>query len=87
MAARAGHIPGARSVPFASMLDEQGRFLPKDALRGKLPASGTLVPYCHIGQQATVIYFTARMLGREVRLYDGSFRDWAGREGYPVVKD
>ena len=31
-----------------------------------------VISYCHIGQQATVVYFAARLLGRDARLYDGS---------------
>ena len=39
----------------------------------------TIVGYCHIGQQATAMLFGARLLGYDVRLYDGSFQDWAQR--------
>jgi len=44
----------------------------------------TIVTYCHIGQQATVLYFVARYLGVEARLYDGSFQDWSSRPELPV---
>jgi thiosulfate/3-mercaptopyruvate sulfurtransferase len=43
------------------------------------------VSYCHIGQQASLVWLAARMLGYEARLYDGSFEDWSGREDLPVV--
>jgi thiosulfate/3-mercaptopyruvate sulfurtransferase len=77
---RAGHIPGARNVPFSSLLDE-GRLKPEPALRSLMGAPrGTVVSYCHIGQQATVLYFVARYLGFEARLYDGSFQDWSTRQ-------
>jgi thiosulfate/3-mercaptopyruvate sulfurtransferase len=87
---RAGHIPGARNVPFTSLLTEKGRLKPPDALRallyngrgGSKPA--LTVSYCHIGQQATVIYFVARYLGIDARLYDGSFQDWSMRPDLPV---
>ena len=42
--------------------------------------------YCHIGQQATVPYFVARMLGFDVRLYDGSFEEWAKASAAPVTR-
>jgi thiosulfate/3-mercaptopyruvate sulfurtransferase len=46
--------------------------------------AGTGVTYCHIGQQATVPYFAARLAGLEARLYDGSFQDWSARAELPV---
>jgi thiosulfate/3-mercaptopyruvate sulfurtransferase len=42
------------------------------------------VSYCHIGQQATVIYFAARYLGYDARLYDGSWEDWSAHKELPA---
>jgi thiosulfate/3-mercaptopyruvate sulfurtransferase len=82
---RAGHIPGARSVPFNTAFDEQGHLKPASALAEALGGSGkTVISYCHIGQQATVLYFVARTLGLDVRLYDGSFQDWSSRPELPI---
>jgi thiosulfate/3-mercaptopyruvate sulfurtransferase len=81
---RAGHIPGARSVPFPTLLDTNGKLKPVAALRQALPPGKVDVTYCHIGQQATVLYFVARYLGNEARLYDGSFQDWSTRSDLPV---
>jgi thiosulfate/3-mercaptopyruvate sulfurtransferase len=86
---RAGHIPGARSVPFSSMFGEDGRLKPVADLRRIMNGSDgrtspLTVSYCHIGQQATVLYFVARYLGMDVRLYDGSFQDWSRRPDFPV---
>ena len=74
-----------------TFFDENGRFKPKDEIRGILAlstgkkANALRVTYCHIGQQATVPYFAARMLGMPVRLFDGSFQEWASHEDLPVV--
>jgi thiosulfate/3-mercaptopyruvate sulfurtransferase len=83
---RAGHIPGARNVPYNSLLGENGTLKPAEALRAALEAEkpGLRVSYCHIGQQATVLYFVARYLGLDARLYDGSFQDWSRRTELPV---
>ena len=80
---RAGHIPGARNVPYPSVFDEHGKLKPEPVLRGML-APRTTVSYCHIGQQATVLYFVARYLGLDARLYDGSFQEWSRRTDLPV---
>jgi thiosulfate/3-mercaptopyruvate sulfurtransferase len=49
----------------------------------------TVVTYCRTGNQAALAYFVARYVGyRDVRLYDGSFIEWAGRpaDQYPVSR-
>lgn len=86
---RAGHIPGARNAPFTSVLAEDGKLKPLQSLQAILHAGGGQEPaltvsYCHIGQQATVLYFVARYVGLDARLYDGSFQDWSGRSELPV---
>jgi len=87
---RAGHIPGARNVPVAALLDEQGKFKGRAELAAILEAAGVrrgvpVVAYCHIGMQASVLYFVARYLGYDARLYDGSFEDWSRRAELPVA--
>ncbi|MBL0156480.1 MAG: sulfurtransferase [Bryobacterales bacterium] len=80
---RAGRIPGARNVPFPSVFGADGKMKPKAEL-ARMIGSKPVVTYCHIGQQATVVYFVARYLGLEARLYDGSFQEWSGRKELPV---
>ncbi len=86
---RTGHLPGARSIPFTSVTDSVGRFLPDTALRRIFQEAGVsqrdeIVAYCHIGQQATAVVFAARLLGYNARLYDGSFQDWSQRDELAV---
>jgi len=86
---RPGHIPSAVNVPFVSLLDGT-RIKDEAALREIFIAAGVkpgteIVSYCHIGQQASLVWLAARILGLEARLYDGSFEDWSGRDDLPVV--
>jgi len=81
---KSGHIPGAVSVPWPDLIDEQLHLKDAAVLRQKFEAAGvqpgdTVVTYCHIGQYASAVLFAARTLGYPVKLYDGSFQDWAMR--------
>lgn len=88
---KAGHIPGAKNIPFNSLMNDSMQVLPKDELRRIFTTAGvqqgdTVVAYCHIGQQATVVLFSARLLGHPIKLYDGSFTDWEARK-LPIEND
>jgi thiosulfate/3-mercaptopyruvate sulfurtransferase len=88
---RPGHIPGAVSIPFSSLVDEQGKLKPPAELERSFAGAGVrsgerVVSYCHIGQQASLVYFVARYLGYDARLYDGSFEDWSRHTDLPVEK-
>jgi len=89
---RGGHIPGARSIPFSTVVDDKtNKFKTADALRALFSTAGvkendSVATYCHIGQQASLLYFVARYLGYDAHLYDGSFQDWSQRSELPVEK-
>lgn len=82
---KTGHIAGALSVPFSSLVGEDLKFKNADDLQAAFSKAGvkpgdTVVAYCHIGQQATATIFGARLLGYKVLLYDGSLEDWSRRD-------
>ncbi len=88
---RVGHIPGAYNVPFPSMVDSLGYLKRPDQLRDlfrsvRAEPGDTVVSYCHIGQQATLVWFGARLAGYAARLYDGSFTEWSNLRQHAVER-
>lgn len=88
---RTGHIAGAKNLPYTEITDSTFHLRPSAELQALFAKAGvgardTILAYCHIGQQATGIVFAARLLGRPVLLYDGSFEDWSKHvlADYPV---
>jgi len=89
---RGGHIPHAKNIPFSSLVeDSNNKFKSAIALRDLFNAAdvkpnSSVATYCHIGQQASLLYFVARYLGYDAHVYDGSFEDWSQRTELPVEK-
>jgi thiosulfate/3-mercaptopyruvate sulfurtransferase len=86
---RAGHIPGAKNLFYATLVDSTNHMLPNAKLAEMFDHAGVapsteVATYCHVGQTASLVYFAARCLGRRAHLYDGSFDDWSGRMDLPV---
>ena len=83
----AGHIPGAYQMYWEELVES--RQVPRvhslEDLQALFAASGagegsTVVAYCMVGLRASFSYFAARMLGYDVKFYDGSWHDWGGRD-------
>jgi thiosulfate/3-mercaptopyruvate sulfurtransferase len=73
----AGHIPGARNVPFAQPVEALA-----DALRS---GDGELVAYCGSGVSAATLLLAAEVARRPARLYPGSWSQWCAR-GLPAER-
>ncbi|MEA2363727.1 MAG: thiosulfate/3-mercaptopyruvate sulfurtransferase [Thermoleophilaceae bacterium] len=78
----AGHIPGARNVPSATVAP-QGRFLAPAELRKRL-GDEPFVAYCGSGVTACTLLVAAELAGVEARLYPGSWSEWSA-SGRPVA--
>ena len=85
-----GHLAGARQLQWQQLFQgdsgsEHGQPLKSRAELAKLyadrmHAGDTVVTYCWVGYRASTTYLAARALGLPVKLYDGSYEDWARRK-------
>jgi thiosulfate/3-mercaptopyruvate sulfurtransferase len=90
-AQRAGHIPGAASIPWAQAVNEDGTFKSAEALRELYGGKGVLdgkdvIAYCRIGERSAHTWFVLHeLLGQEhVKNYDGSWTEWGSLVGVPI---
>jgi thiosulfate/3-mercaptopyruvate sulfurtransferase len=85
----AGHIPGARNVPFWDLFAADGTFRDADSLRALFESAGVdldkpLVTSCGSGVVACSLALALRRLGKEdVALYDGSWTEWGADPSLP----
>ena len=93
-AQRAGHIPGAASVPWAQAVNEDGTFKSADELRELYKEKGVLngndvIAYCRIGERSAHTWFVLdELLGHDnVKNYDGSWTEWGNLVNVPIEKD
>ena len=92
-ALRGGHIPTARSVPWARAANEDGTFkahrdLVELYLEGQdIAPDDDVITYCRIGERSSHTWFVLKyLLGVEqVRNYDGSWTEWGSAVRVPIA--
>jgi thiosulfate/3-mercaptopyruvate sulfurtransferase len=92
-AQRAGHVPGAANIPWASAVRDDGTFRDPDELRELYAAKGItadkdVIAYCRIGERSSHTWFVLHeLLGFDrVRNYDGSWTEYGSLVGVPIEK-
>ena len=110
----AGHIPGARNLPIADLLEPDGRFRSPERIAaafaavgagaGTAPGAGAAVDvsaegggaseagneapiaaYCGSGVTAAQLALAGAIIGREVKVFPGSWSAWSNTPGLPVA--
>ncbi|MFD1253577.1 Putative thiosulfate sulfurtransferase [Devosia equisanguinis] len=90
LSVRAGHIPGAVNFPWGGAVNEDGTFKSADELKAAFAAIGIdgtkpIITYCRIGERSSHTWFVlSRILGYEVRNYDGSWTEYGNAVGVPI---
>lgn len=91
---RSGHVPNAHHLEWVRFVaqDDTRKFLPADQIQALLDEAGIVrdkptITYCQGGIRAAHAMFTMTLVGyQNLRVYDGSMREWANREDTPLVK-
>lgn len=88
---RAGHMPGARNIPWDSVVNADGTMKSASELRevfksGGVDPSGPIVTTCGSGVSAAILALAlARMGVKDVPIYDGSWSEWGAAANTPVM--
>ncbi|GKS95732.1 sulfurtransferase [Acidovorax sp. SUPP2825] len=91
LSVRAGHIPGAANVPWGQAVREDGTFKSAEELKKLYAAAGIdgskpIITYCRIGERSSHTWFAlSKILGYEVRNYDGSWTEYGNAVGVPIT--
>jgi len=91
---RGGHIPTAKSVPWATAANPDGTFKTAEELTeiysgtAGLKKEDDIVAYCRIGERSSHTWFVLKhLLGfPNVRNYDGSWTEWGNAVRSPVER-
>ena len=91
LSVRAGHVPGAKNVPWGKAVNADGTLKAKEELKKLYADAGVdgsqpVIVYCRIGERSSHTWFVlAKVLGYDVKNYDGSWTEYGNSVGVPVA--
>jgi thiosulfate/3-mercaptopyruvate sulfurtransferase len=92
-AQRGGHVPGAKNVPWAQTVNEDGTFKTQEQLADLYGTKGVssdkpVIAYCRIGERSSHTWFVLHyLLGfPQAKNYDGSWTEYGSMVGVPIEK-
>ncbi len=89
VAARGGHIPGARNLDWLELMDRERNL----RLRGDLDVlleqrgidiSKPAITHCQTHHRSGLTYFVGKMMGMDIRAYHGSWSEWGNDPDTPI---
>ncbi len=91
-ARRGGHIPGARHFEWSTALNRQNhlKLHALERTQQRLEDLGfqldqPVVVYCQSHHRSGLAYILGRLLGWQIRAYDGAWSEWGNRLDSPII--
>lgn len=86
---RGGHMPGALNLPFGKLLNDDGTIKGDSALEAAFKEIGVdfgrpVITSCGSGVTAAILTLGLELLGKQSRIYDGSWTEWGSHEDTPI---
>jgi len=88
---RAGHIPGARNLPWGELLTADGTMKDPPALKAAFEAAGVdlskpAITTCGSGVTAAILALALERIGKtDTAVYDGSWAEWGSYDDLPIA--
>jgi thiosulfate/3-mercaptopyruvate sulfurtransferase len=88
-----GHIPGAVNLDWLELIDHDSnlRLKPLDILKRKLESLGIdknkkIITHCQTHHRSGLSYLVGKILGLDIKAYDGSWSEWGNHPDTPVER-
>ncbi|MEM9223765.1 MAG: sulfurtransferase [Pseudomonadota bacterium] len=87
---RAGHMPGAKNLHYAQLINENGRLKDDAAIAAMIDKAGIsrdrpVITTCGSGVTAAILAIALSRQGVDAKVYDGSWTEWGGDPARPLV--